>query len=583
MDQVAEVKQKTDIVSVIGGYVELKKAGRHHKGLCPFHSEKTPSFVVNDELGLYKCFGCGAGGDVIKFLMEIEGMDFVEALRDLADRVGVKLEFKKIQENEEKKEIYEVMDLAARFYHYLLTEHDLGKEARDYLKERKIDKKLIETFNLGFALPSWDSLVKYLIYKKGYKEELLERCGLVVKRSGGNGSYDKFRGRIMFPLFDSSGRVIGFSGRILPKYDAGETAKYMNSPETEIYHKGKNLYGFFQAKKEMREKKQVVVVEGMLDLISSYGAGVGETVAVGGTSMTPEQVEMVARLADKIIFAMDADTAGEASVKRSVELAEKRGMNIKVVHIVGAKDPDEIARNNPKEWREMVDSAVTIYEYVIKRSIARYPREDEDRVRNVAREVIPYLAKIDQEMIKNKWIKKVALELEVDKESIELEMERYRRGLPSVRSMDKKQEVEKVDLMGVLLGWLIVKNDKKLVERIKKMAEGVNFGGGDFKLLKLVIDNADKLDKILDFVPDELKEYLAEVLMKNDLEVAMSDKDVEKIAIKVMRSRVESLVDELQKEIDLAEKKGKNDKAEELSVEVVRLNKKSAELGAILA
>ena len=429
MDQVDEVKQKTDIIALVGQYVSLKKAGRHYKGLCPFHGEKTASFTVNEELGLYKCFGCGAGGDVIKFLMEIEGIEFIEALKQLAERAGVKLELKRMEVVDGKKELLEVLDLASRYYHYLLTEHEEGKTALEYLKGRSINDKLIEKFNLGFALPGWDGLIKYLVKKKGYKEDLLERAGLVNRRGTGSGFYDKFRGRIMFPILDPSGRVIGFSGRILPSLATAEDAKYMNSPETELYHKGRSLYGFYQAKQAIREKKQVVVVEGQLDLISSYGAGVPETVAVGGTALTMEQVEMLGRLSDKIILAMDADEAGTSAIKRSVDVAEKRGLNIKVVHIVGGKDPDEIARKSPNTWKKMVENAVSIYEFVLTKALDKYPKGNDDRVRNVAAEVVPYLAKIDQEMIRDRWAKKLADVLEVDKESVSAEIRKAKLGL----------------------------------------------------------------------------------------------------------------------------------------------------------
>jgi DNA primase len=262
-DQVDEIKRKTDIVGVIGTYVPLKKMGRHHKGLCPFHSEKTPSFMVNEEMGLYKCFGCNQGGDVIKFLMEIEGIEFREALERLAERAGVKLVSMRRDESDERTKMLEVMDLAARYYHWLLTEGNAGKAAREYLAGRKISLKIIETFNLGFSMPSWDGLMNYLIKKKGYKEELLERVGLVSRKSSGSGVYDKFRGRIMFPLCDTSGKVVGFTGRVMPALAKEDEPKYMNSPETPLYHKSRMLYGFFQAKKAIRESKRVVVADGL--------------------------------------------------------------------------------------------------------------------------------------------------------------------------------------------------------------------------------------------------------------------------------------------------------------------------------
>lgn len=587
MDQVAEVKQKTDIVALIGSYVSLKKMGRHHKGLCPFHAEKTPSFLVNEELGLYKCFGCGAGGDVYKFLMEIEGIDFFEALTRLAERAGVKLILKNDSENDDKKLLLEIMDLSARYYHYLLTEHKEGEVARAYLKERKIDDRLIETFNIGFALPGWDGLINYLVKKKGYKESLLERVGLINKRSTGSGYYDKFRGRIMFPLQDPAGKVVGFSGRILPSIATAEDAKYMNSPETELYHKGKTLYGFYQAKQQIREKRRVVVVEGQMDLISSFGAGVGEVVAVGGTALTPEQIEMVARLSDKIIFAMDADDAGTASIKRSVDIAEKRGMNIKVVQIIGGKDPDEIARKDPKKWKEMVENSVSVYEYILDKALEKYPKTNDDRVRLVANEVIPFLAKIDQEMIRDKWAKKVADVLEVDKDSVLNEIRKARSGLAiEMKPGNVKPTVTKKNdnWIGLLINWLLLVDEEE-IQKIKKWFLGIDVGGAEGKLLNFIFMNPSVIKKegFVNELPGELKPMMEEILMNDDNGDQPSSKDVEKLAAKVARELIESSIDDLNEQLKKSEENGEGEEADRLYEEVVRLNKKSSEIAAILA
>ncbi len=586
MDQVDEVKQKTDIVALVGSYVSLKKAGRHHKGLCPFHAEKTPSFTVNEELGLYKCFGCGAGGDSIKFLMEIEGIDFLDALQRLAEKAGIKLVFKKDDQIDEKKQLLEVMDLASRYYHYLLTEHEEGNLARKYLEERSVDKKLIETFNLGYALPEWDGLINYLIKKKGYKTDLLERVGLITRRSTGSGYYDKFRGRIMFPIQDTAGKVIGFTGRILPSLAGKEESKYMNSPETELYHKGKSLYGFYQAKQSIRERKQVVLVEGQMDLISSYAAGISETVAVGGTALTSDQVEMMARLADKLIFALDADEAGVTAIKRSIDIAEKRGMNIKVVHITGGKDPDEIARKDPKAWKEMVESAVSIYEFVLNKALEKFPKGNDDRVRSVAREVIPFLAKIDQNMIRDKWTRKLAEALEVGKESVAMEIDKYRSGLSiEISSANKTQVNNRNDnWIRMFICWLIL-SDNDVVKEIKKWFYEVSVDGVEGKILNYIFSSKGiiKDSELVTEAPAELRSTLTEILMADDQTEKPSKKDVEKLATKVLREIIEKKITEIQEGIDMAEKNGENDKADKLYEEVVKLNKKSMEISAILA
>jgi len=584
MDQVDEVKRKSDIVAVVGAYVSLKKMGRNHKGLCPFHAEKTPSFMVNEELGLYKCFGCGAGGDVIKFLMEIEGIEFVEALTRLAERVGIKIEFKRDGEGDERKKLLEIVDLSARYYHYVLTERPEGKETLKYLKERKINEKLIETFNLGFALPEWDGLIDYMVGKKKYALEDLFKCGLVNK-GGRNGYYDKFRGRLMFPLQDPAGKVVGFTGRVLPFLAKGDEPKYMNSPETEIYHKSRMLYGFYQAKQSIREKKQVVLVEGQMDLISSFGAGVGESVAVSGTALTETQVELIARLANKIVFALDADSAGVAAIKRSVEIAEKRGLSMKVVLITGGKDPDEIARENPGKWRDMVEEAVGIYDFVLKKAIEKYPEGAEERIRRVAEETIPFFAKIEQEMERDRWIRKLAEAIGVSKESVGAEVEKFRKGLVGMFS-EKKQEkkTEETPWLKMVIGWLMLSNED-VVKEVGKWFVGMEFEGAEGKALIWILKNKEggETKDLIDKMPSELKGVVEEAMMMKEMDEKPDKKDVLKLVGKILRDIVEEKINNLQLEIQKAEKAGKLEDEEEKYAEVVRLNKKYNEITAILA
>jgi DNA primase len=252
--------------------------------------------------------------------------------------------------------------------------------------------------------------------------------GLVTKRNDGKGVFDKFRGRIMFPLQDAGGKVVGFSGRILPSLAKPEEPKYLNSPETELYHKGKMLFGFYQAKQAIREKKRVVLVEGHLDMISSFGAGVTETVAVGGTALTEDQVEMLGRLAEKIYFSLDADEAGTAAMKRSVEMAERRGLGIKVVQIKDGKDPDEISRNQPGKWREIVEEALDVYEFIMERALDKNDRQSVEGIKKITEEVIPFLAKIENNVVREVWSKRLAERLGVDVKGVAAEIERSKSG-----------------------------------------------------------------------------------------------------------------------------------------------------------
>lgn len=586
-DQVEEVKRKTDIVGVIGQYVSLKKMGRHHKGLCPFHAEKTPSFTVNEEMGLYKCFGCGAGGDVIKFLMEIEGIDFRDALERLADKVGIKLLTRKFDGGDQKQKLLEVMDLSARYYHWLLTESKPGEEALKYLIERGISKKLIETFNIGFALPGWDNLVNYLVNKKKYKEDLLERAGLINKRGNSSGYFDKFRGRIMFPLLDAGGKVVGFSGRILPALEKENEPKYLNSPETELYHKGRMLFGFYQAKQAIREKKRAVLVEGQMDLISSFGAGVTESVAVGGTALTEDQIEMISRLAKTIYLSFDADEAGLIAIKRAVEIAEKRELDIKVVQIEGGKDPDEVARKNPDKWREMVEGAVEVYEFVMTKAMQKYDKNNIQGIKKITEEVVPFLAKIANSVVREVWMKRFAEKLGVEMGVVKDEVERAKSGKKFLERVEGYKNIEaseenRVDkLTQRLIGGLLIRPGVR--KQVKNWFEKTNMSGAVGKALRLVFEQTEEDPaKLIEMAQAELKEVLQEAYMAEGDSETRTDRDVLELAIQLLREVIRDEKKKLMEEMETARRGGLESEEDRLFARVNELNREESRIVSFL-
>ncbi|MEK7177415.1 MAG: DNA primase, partial [Patescibacteria group bacterium] len=332
-NQIEEIKRKIDIVEFIGSFVTLKKVGRNFKAVCPFHQEKSPSFVVSPDRGIWHCFGaCGEGGDSIKFLMKWENITFIEALKELAKKTGIKLILNKISFEDkiwQKKERYLGMNqLASEFFHYILSKTDFGKKASEYLKGRLLNKSIIDKFELGYSPSSWDSL-KLFLKKKKYEEEEVFENGLLVKSERGS-YYDRFRGRLMFPLKDSRNNVLGFSGRILSGGNDKE-AKYVNTPETPIYHKRECLFGINLALEEIKKQKNVYIVEGELDMITPYQHGYSNFVAVKGTALTNEQLKLLKRYTDKITLMMDADVAGIESIKRGIDEAEKFDFEIRVV------------------------------------------------------------------------------------------------------------------------------------------------------------------------------------------------------------------------------------------------------------
>ena len=415
-DQVDEVKSKIDIVSLISEYVELKRAGRNYKALCPFHSEKSPSFMVSPELQIFKCFGCQKGGDAITFLQEYEGMDFPEALKFLAERVGVKLIRENFVGKDNKERLYEINSLASRFYHYILLNHNAGKIALDYLKnERGVKLDTIKTFQIGYSPDTPLAFKKYLVEKKKISLKELEKVGLIYSKNGV--AFDRFRGRIIFPLHDHRGNIVGFSGRVLPEA-RNDIAKYINSPETEIYHKSKILFGLQFTKGEIKKEKEAVVVEGELDAISSWQVGIKNIVAIKGSALTDEQVRLLGRFTQKLILALDTDFAGNEAARRGFETAEKLGFDIKVAKLYGFKDPDEAARKDPEKLKESLTKAKDVWDFIIDLIFERYPSLNGSDKAKISREIIPILSDIKDKIVQAHYIDIVARKLGVSLEVV---------------------------------------------------------------------------------------------------------------------------------------------------------------------
>jgi len=419
-NQIEEIKRKIDIIEFIGNFITLKKAGRNFKAVCPFHQEKTPSFVVSPERGIWHCFGaCGEGGDVIKFLMKWENITFIEALKELAKKTGVKLTLNKISFEDkiwQKKERYIGMNqLTGEFFHYILNKTDFGKKASQYLKTRLLKQPIIDKFELGYSPSSWDSLKLFLKKKKYEEEEMLEN-GLLVRSERGS-YYDRFRGRLMFPLKDSRNNILGFSGRILD--DSEKEAKYINTPETPIYHKRESLFGINLAIEEIKKQKNVFVVEGELDMIMPFQHGLSNFVAIKGTALTNEQLKLLKRYTDKITLMMDTDAAGIESIKRGIDEAEKFDFEIRVVVIDFAKDPDEALRKDPDKFKKIITKSIPIYDFLIETAQKGYPEESAFAKKKIGEEIVPMIEKISNPIVQTFYIKKLAKILEVSENTVE--------------------------------------------------------------------------------------------------------------------------------------------------------------------
>ncbi|PJE69802.1 DNA primase [Candidatus Shapirobacteria bacterium CG10_big_fil_rev_8_21_14_0_10_48_15] len=416
-DELEEIKRRVDIVELIGEYVSLKKTGRNFKGLCPFHSEKTPSFIVSPERQIWHCFGqCNEGGDLFGFLMKIENLEFGEALQVLAKRAGVKLTSYRPSEGERQKQLlYEANHLAAEYYHFVLTKHPAGQPARDYLAKRGISQKSVETFGLGFSPNMWDGLQRFLVAKKGYRSQDLENAGLIIR--GSRGYYDRFRQRVMFPLADHRGNTRGFAGRVIDP--TIKEAKYVNTPETLIYHKSDLLYGLVENKQAIKKADAAVLVEGELDMISSCQAGVNNVVAIKGSALTANQIYRLGFFTKNLVFALDADLAGNQAARRGIELADEAGMSLRAVEIEGGKDPDEVAQKSPERWRQMVAQAVAVYDFLLDLAFGRFDARTAEGKRQIGEQLVPMLAKITDEIVRSHYIQLVADRLGVAVEAVE--------------------------------------------------------------------------------------------------------------------------------------------------------------------
>ncbi len=340
-ETIEAIRAAVDIVEVVGEYVSLRRRGANWFGLCPFHEEKTPSFSVNPRLGIFKCFGCGVGGDVFAFIQQIEGVNFAEAVHMLAERAGIPIPESEAETDDPRPALYHALRFAARFYFEQLSHPETGRAARAYLKHRGIQPESVRRFGLGYAPDAWEALLQAAT-AAGIRPEVLEEAGLILPRRERGGYYDRFRHRLMFPIFSHTGRVVGFGGRLLASNS--EQPKYINTPETPVYHKGRILYGLYQARQALREQAEAILVEGYTDVITLHQAGITHAVATGGTALTPDQARLLARYVRRVVLLYDADTAGQQATLRSIELFLERGLSVYVVPLPPGEDPDSFVR-----------------------------------------------------------------------------------------------------------------------------------------------------------------------------------------------------------------------------------------------
>lgn len=484
MDEIAQIKDRLDILEIISSYLTVKKAGVNYKALCPFHTEKTPSFMISPERQTFKCFGCSEGGDIFTFIEKMEGIDFYNALKILADRAGVKLAPKSIRHNDrdyqpdQTTKLFEINDWTAKVYHKILTDHPKAVKARSYLEKRGLSEKTIEEFNIGYAPNSWDFLIKFLSKKK-YDEKEVFKAGLLVQRQGG-GFYDRFRGRITFPINNIMGATVGFTTRLLD--DNPKEAKYINSAESPIYKKSKIIYGLDRAKMAIKDANLAIVVEGNMDVIACHQAGFKNVVASSGTALTIDQLKILTRYSPDIAFSFDSDNAGQSAMKKAVALALQNDISTKIISLpLNYKDPDEAIKANPKHWSDAVEKAKPSLEYWIDLLIKNAKALDVSTKKNIAREILPIIKIIYSDIEKEHYIKYLSMRLGISEQSLNQALQKSKSILPENRDEEKKIKPENLDVYARLAG--VLWENLKIKDKIDSI-KNIRYEGEDKTLIK---------------------------------------------------------------------------------------------------
>jgi DNA primase len=532
------VRERTDIVALISEYVPLKKSGREFRGPCPFHQEKDPSFYVNPAKSVYFCFGCKAAGGVFNFIMQVEGLNFNDAVERLADRIGYQLSYEAASPGDAKRRserdrLYALNRTAADYFHYILRETERGGNALSYLAARGLEEGLVDTFNLGFAPAGWDNLSDFLV-KKGYSERELVTAGVAKERprgKEGRGVYDIFRNRIIFPIMDHRGRVVAFGGRRMEEATEQGEPKYLNSPETPVYRKGRTLYGFYQARTGIQDAAEAVVVEGYTDLLALWQAGITHVVATLGTAMTENHFELLNRFCDKVFLAFDADRAGVDAALRPIEFWNRFKVEVMVIMLPEGEDPASLVeKGGASAFKKFQDSAEPLLDFAARKKIEACDTTTALGRRRAMEVCVPIIAKVsseDMRPVRNDLLRKVAGQLDMPLETVEVYMREASRlsGRAAERGAGVEvpamwQKVEK-EALRVLVHdpEALIEHDyldtdyfsdesyKKIFEKLKEISiYDENLIRADFETI---------MSRFVESVEDEhLRSILAELLME---------------------------------------------------------------------
>lgn len=569
---IEEIRNKAEIAKIISEYVQLKKRGKNYLGLCPFHAEKDPSFTVSPEKQLFHCFGCNEGGNVFAFIMKIENVSFAEAVAELGLKLGISVPraggSQSASRNDQDK-IFQVTSLAVKYFQDSL-EGKSGEAAQSYLEKRGISSRTRNLFALGFALPGWDNLFKYLI-SRGVAPALIEKSGLILARESQSGYYDRFRNRLIFPVFDHRNRSLAFGGRSL----GDEEPKYLNSPETPLYHKGETVYGLNLSKDEIKKSKTAVLVEGFFDLITPFQAGITNIVASLGTALTVLQCKLLSRYSETVILAFDADAAGAVAAERSIELLRKQGLKVKVAVLTGEKDPDAlIQKQGAKAFVNCLESALPFLEFRIRRVLSRHdPKEIESRGKALL-EIAAILSQENDDFIQKEYAKFAAPLLKTDPDTILAEVKRKQHYKPGSQVFSRKVTQKPGSKVAEAEKNLIVlaTQNREALDSLKKEMKAEDFKLPETRAIAELLFTAEFEESrnlahfILENLADEgARKLLSRLLLSEHLQQGDKGKEILNDCLNVIKSEhLKNRIEALKLEIKEAEKAGETKKVKEL-------------------
>ena len=579
MDEIEEIKSRLNIVDYVGKVVNLSKAGRNHKGLCPFHSEKTPSFIVSEEKQIFHCFGCNEGGDVFEFIMKTEGLDFPAAMKRLAEDAGVRLSRNFMPRDEKKQKLLELNEKACQCFEENLR-GEKGAQGLEYLKKRSLTLKTIKNFRLGFA-PDGLTTLTQILKDKGYSERELIEAGVTTERN--NRAIDQFRSRITFPIMNVSGQVIGFSARVL----GDRLPKYINTPATKIYDKSTAIYGIFQAKEMIRKKDYAIIVEGNMDVIVSHQAGIKNVVASSGTALTESQLDILKRFTSNLKLAFDVDQAGRAATRRAIDLACKKNLNLKVIELSEGKDAAEVLGRNPKIWLKAIRDSKYFLDYLFEKIFLGVNDNNILEKKKATYEFLEILERVSEPVEKEHYVRKLADRLKISEDSIWASLKTKTVKIEEKPTIKIKRLSLRDKIEERLLGAAIL--NSTYLEFFLTSIEGKDLQNikvfNLYKILKKYYNQRKIFDlkKFENLLTGPNKKELDGILLKTEEELEKFDEETTGEEIfylikKIKKFNLEEKKDSLNQQIQESEQKGDQGQVEKLMEKMQKLIKEEQEI-----